>query len=178
MHLTNTKGKNTMITPSVTHTRFTIERTYPTTPERVFAAFADPAKKRRWFAAASDTHEVQEFEMDFRVGGQLRSSYRMNQGTPFPGAILTNHTNYLDVVPNRRIVIAYTMAFGEEPFSASLSTFELLPTENGTTLVFTEQAAFFEGADGPQMREDGWRKLLDQLAAELARETATLNAQP
>ena len=44
--------------------------------------------------------------------------------------------------------------------------------------MFTEQAAFFEGADGPQMREDGWRKLLDQLAAELARETATLNAQP
>ncbi len=35
---------------SVTHSTFVIERSYPTSPERVFAAFADPAKKRRWFA--------------------------------------------------------------------------------------------------------------------------------
>jgi hypothetical protein len=44
-----------------------------------------------------------------------------------------------------------------------------LPTEKGTDLIFTEQAAFFEGADGPQMREAGWRELLEALARELAR---------
>jgi hypothetical protein len=32
----------------------------------------------------------------------------------------------------------------------------------------THQAAFFEGADGPAMREDGWRKLLDKLSAGIA----------
>ena len=32
--------------PSVTHASFTIERLYKTPPGKVFAAFADPAKKR------------------------------------------------------------------------------------------------------------------------------------
>ena len=36
--------------PSVLHSTYTIERTYAATPERVFAALSDPAKKRRWFA--------------------------------------------------------------------------------------------------------------------------------
>jgi hypothetical protein len=45
---------------------------------------------------------------------------------------------------------------------------EFLPTQQGTDLIFTEQAAFFEGADGPEMREEGWHKLLEHLAKELA----------
>lgn len=34
----------------VLHSSFTLERSYPATPERVFAAWADPAAKARWFA--------------------------------------------------------------------------------------------------------------------------------
>jgi hypothetical protein len=37
--------------------------------------------------------------------------------------------------------------------------------------VFTHQAAFFEGADGPQMREAGWHQLLARLGGESAGET-------
>ena len=33
----------------VTHASFTLERSYPTPPARVFAAWADPALKSRWF---------------------------------------------------------------------------------------------------------------------------------
>jgi len=153
---------------SVTHSTFVIERSYPTTPERVFAAFADPAKKRRWFREDSGL-EVEEFKMDFRVGGIERSRFRSKEGSPLEGAAVTNDTTYQDIVPNRRIVIAYTMTIGDQRVSASLATFEFLPAEKGANLVFTEQAAFFEGADGPQMREEGWRKLLDQLAKELTR---------
>lgn len=40
-----------MSTP-VAHRSFTIERTYPTTVQRVFRGFSDPARKRRWFAEA------------------------------------------------------------------------------------------------------------------------------
>jgi len=153
---------------SVTHSTFVIERSYPATPERVFAAFADPAKKRRWFAE-SENHEVEEYEMDFRVGGNERARYRFKEGTPFAGTALTNQTNYQDIVPNRRVVIAYTMTMGDKRFSASLATVEFLRTDKGTDLIFTEQGAFFEGADGPQIREGGWRKLLEQLAKELTR---------
>jgi len=155
-----------MTEPSVIHNTFVIERSYPTTPERVFAAFADPAKKRRWFAEG-DHHDIEQFEMDFRAGGVETARYRMNANTPFPGTVLSSDGSYQDIVRNRRVVIASTMSLGDKSISASLVTFEFLPTDEGTDLIFTHQAAFFEGADGPQMREAGWRKLLDKLTVEL-----------
>ena len=154
--------------PSVIHSTFVIERSYPKPPERVFSAFADAAKKRRWFAE-SESHEVEEFAMDFRVGGTERSRYRFKEGTPFPGVALTNEGSYQDIVPDRRVVTASTMTLGDRRISASLVTVELLPTDEGTDLICTHQGAFFEGADGPQMREAGWRHLLEQLAKELTR---------
>ena len=143
-----------------------IERSFPTPPERVFAAFADPAKKRRWFGEGH-SHDVEEFTMDFRVGGNERFQYRFKEGTPFPGVALTSDGYYLDIVPNQRIAEAASMAIGGRRISTSLVTIELLPTDKGTDLICTHQGAFFEGADGPQMREAGWRKLLDRLETEL-----------
>ena len=163
-----TQAKTTPEERSVTHSTFVIERRYPVTPERVFAAFSDPDQKRRWMAAERGM-AVEAYELDFRVGGWERARYRFPEGSPFPGAILTNDTTYQDIVPNRRIVIAYTMSLGDRRFSASLATFEFLPAGEGTDLIFTEQGAYFEGADGPQMREQGWRTLLDSLARILTR---------
>jgi uncharacterized protein YndB with AHSA1/START domain len=150
---------------SVIHSTFEIERDYPVTPQRVFGAFSDPGKKLRWFRE-EDNLITEDFEMDFRVGGRERTRFRLKNG-PFEGVICTNDTTYQDIVPDSRIVLAYTMALGDRRFSASLATFELLPIPAGTKLVFTEQAAFFEGADGPEMRKDGWRLLLERLANEL-----------
>jgi len=147
---------------SITHATFTIERTYPTKPDRVFAAFSDPAKKRRWFAEGEE-FDIEEFAMDFRVGGSERARFRSKEGLVF-----TNDTIYRDILPNRHVVISYTMSVGDNRISSSQATVEFLPNDKGTNLIFTEQGAFFEGADGPQMREDGWRQLLGQLARELA----------
>lgn len=155
--------ESTMEKLSVTHSTFVIERSYPTTPERVFTAFADPAKKRRWFAE-SDGFTVREFEMDFRVGGSEYSRFHMQDGTP-----LANDTSYHDIEPNRRIVFAYTMSVGGRRISASLSTIELLPSDKGTNFVYTEQTAFFEGSDGEKIRKTGWSELFERLANELAR---------
>ncbi len=158
----------TMEERSVIHSTFVIERSYPATPERVFQAFADPTRKRRWFVEGQG-HEVEHYEMDFRVGGKERARFRFKEGTPLKGIAYTNDTSYQDIVPNRRVVLASAMAIGDRRISASLVTIELLPSETGTGLILTHQGAFFEGADGPEMREAGWRKLLERLTEELLR---------
>ena len=61
------------------------------------------------------------------------------------------------------------MSLGDKRISASLVTIELLPTDKGTDLICTHQGAFFEGSDGPQIREAGWRQLLELLGNGLMR---------
>ncbi len=160
---------STMEEQSVIHSTFVVEHSYTTAPERVFAAFADPNKKRKWYADRGGW-DVEDFQMDFRVGGVDLGRYRFKPGTPVPaGTPIVYDTTYQDIVPNRRIVLAYTVTLGESRISSSLATFELLPTEKGTDLIFTEQGAFFEGADGPQIREAGWKHLFKLLEDYLAR---------
>ncbi|MCU1236852.1 MAG: Activator of Hsp90 ATPase 1 family protein [Candidatus Solibacter sp.] len=153
--------------PSAIHATFVMERKYKAAPEKVFAAFADPAKKRRWFVESGGHELIEQYQMDFRVGGQERACFRFKEGTPVAGLICVTEGRYQDIVPDRRIVEASTMTIGGRRISASQVTIDLLPDEGGTELILTHQGAFFEGADGPQMREGGWRKLIDRLEGEL-----------
>lgn len=153
--------------PSTIHSTFVIEHRYPYPPAKLFAAFSDPAKKRRWYAE-SDTHDVEQFEMDFRVGGAERTLYRFRPGTPFPGVALRNDGMIQEITPDQRVVTATTMSLGDHRISSSLITVEFQPNAQGTNLVLTHQGAFYEGSDGPKMREDGWRKILERLTAALS----------
>jgi uncharacterized protein YndB with AHSA1/START domain len=155
-----------MSEPTAVHHTFVLERSFAKPPERVFAAFADPTQRRRWYAD-SRGHEVVSFNQDFRVGGVERLEYRFHEGTPFPGAALTNEGRYQDIVPNRRIVTASTMDLADHRISVSLVTLEFLATDRGTDLICTHQGTFFEGSDSPEMRQQGWQTLLDRLEKEL-----------
>ena len=84
---------------------------------------------------------------------------------------MDNDTVYLDIVPDRRIVLAYTMTVAERRTSISLATVELAPAGDGTRLVYTEQSAFFDGAGKPAGREAGCRELFEKLGAVLRNQT-------
>ena len=156
--------------PSAIHSTFALERSYPKLPKTVFAAVAEAAKKKRWFAEG-EGHELQQFELDFRVGGTERLMYRLKARTPAAGMMLTNESRYQDIVPQRRIVMAGTMDLGDKRILISLVTFEFLRTDTGTDLILTDQGTYLDGVSGltPQMLEAGWRKLLDHLQTELMR---------
>ena len=146
---------------TVVHDTIVIERTFDHRPSRVFAAWRDPATKREWFAQG-EGWQIEEYGLDFRVGGREHGRFRRANGPE-----TRNETIYLDIVPDRRIVMAYTMAIDGANISASLGTVEFEAIAARTRLIYTEQAAFFEGADGPPLRRHGWVDLLEALAATL-----------
>ncbi len=152
--------------PTVIHSTFQLERKLKASPERVFAAFADEATKRRWFYEGGH-HGLESHQLDFKIGGKERAQMKLGPGTPVSGKTLVNDIVYEDIVPGRRIVTAYRMSFDGKPFSASLATIELLPAGSGTDLLFTHQGAYFENSDGPEMRKGGWESLLSKLVKEL-----------
>ena len=142
----------------IVHASFTIERSYASSPARVFAAFSDPAQKRRWFAEG-EGWEVEQFEVDFRVGGHERSRFRFQGGPP-----ITNDSVYQVIQPNERIILAYAMTVDGAPISGSLLTMEFVPEGSGTRIVLTEQGAYLDGKDAPTQREEGSRQLFESLA--------------
>jgi uncharacterized protein YndB with AHSA1/START domain len=157
-----------MVIAAAVFGNFTIERRYPAHPSKVFAACADPMLKKSWYAE-SDTHELKAFESDFHVGGAERLTYMFGGASPFPGAELINEGVYHDIVDQQRIVTSSRMAFQGTPISVALETIEIAEVDGETALTLTFQGVFFEGADGAEMREQGWRELLDRLGRSLAR---------
>jgi uncharacterized protein YndB with AHSA1/START domain len=150
---------------SIEHATFVIERTYDSSPARVFAAWADPAAKARWFGPGED--EAGEYDLDFRIGGR-----ELNRGAGPDGELYTYEARYQDIVPDERIVYTYDMRREETRISVSLATIELEPEGSGTRLILTEHGAFLDGQDKPQYREEGTGSLLDALGAELQRQPA------
>ncbi len=160
-----------MTAHSVIHETFTIQRTYPAAPSRVFAAFASAEAKTAWgdtgdLEPADGDAAVSEF--DFRPGGHERFGHR------WQGITYRYDARYYDIVPDQRIVYCYEMYADDARISVSVTTIEFVKSGDGTALVYTEQGAFLDGIDGPdaaQLRKEGTAEMLDNL-------TAYLQSQP
>ena len=143
----------------VTHATFSLEHSYQVPPVRVFAAWAEPAAKARWFAPGPDSRH----QLDFRVGGR-----EVAHGGPEDGPVMTFESLYRDIVPEERIVYTSNMHRDGIRMSVSVSTVEFLPTGGGTQLRYTEQGVFLDGIDTPEEREHGTAEMLDKLGEALA----------
>lgn len=148
---------------SISHGTFVVERSYPASPQRVFAAWADPKLKARWFGAPNTPAQI----FEFKVGGR---EFVSGQGPG--GADFTFDVRYYDIVPDNRIVYAYEMHLGAQRISVSVATIEMRPEGAGTHLVVTEMGAFLDGLDTLKQREDGTNWLMDALERALAQDDA------
>lgn len=138
----------------VKHATFVVERTYAASPAKVYQAWADPDAKSKWFSKAET--------FDFHVGG-----HEYSKGGPPEGPIFTFDACYQEIIPQQRIVYSYTLDSDDRRISVSLTTVELIPEGSGTKLIFTEQGAFFDGLDTPEIREHGTNLMLDTLGTTL-----------
>jgi uncharacterized protein YndB with AHSA1/START domain len=153
---------------SVLHDSFTIERTYPAAPSRVFAAFASWEAKDVWGDTGGlepAAGEAGETEFDFRVGGIERF------GHVWRGVTYRYIAKYYDIVPDQRIVYSYEMYADDARISVSLATLEFDKSGENTVLTVTEQGAYLDGIDGADantLRREGTAEMLDNLVGYLA----------
>jgi uncharacterized protein YndB with AHSA1/START domain len=147
---------------SVQHATFVIEREFAFPPARVFAAWADPKAKSKWFGGPSGQWTPLERQMEFRIGGRERA-----KGRWAGGRVTDFQATYHDIVPDQRIVYSYAMHVDDKRISVSLATIEFAPSGRGTKLVLTEQGAFLDGYDDAGSRERGTGALMDALTKSL-----------
>ena len=144
------------------HDKFVIERRFPQSPARVFAAFATEAGKTRWFSGPNDQWDAIDRHFDFSVGGTEHLEGRWKSGT-----VSRFDASYHDIVADARIVYAYRMTIDGKPISVSLSSIEFIPDGTGTRLVHTEHGIYLDGYEDKGSRFHGISAQYDKLGETL-----------
>ena len=145
---------------SIAHGSFTVKRPIRCR-RRVFAAFADPSIKGKWFGDPEKESVADVFE--FKVGGLERRSGEVGGDTRYAMEL-----RYYDIVPDQRIVYAYDVEINGVRHSVSVATVEFAPSGTGTAVSVTEHGAFLDGHENPPDRQGGTEFTLDRLGALLA----------
>jgi uncharacterized protein YndB with AHSA1/START domain len=140
-------------TRSETHAEIRIERTIAASPERVYAAWTDPALMNRWFCP--NPAMALDVTADVVVGG----TYRVDMGE---GRHVAEGT-YTELVPPRVVAFTWRWTTADDPVTQV--RVELEPTATGTHLVLVQTGlADLEDAKG---HREGWELSLDRLPAVL-----------
>jgi uncharacterized protein YndB with AHSA1/START domain len=152
----------------VIHGSFSVSVELDSPPEQVFAAYADPELRRRWFRVPGSESE---HELDFRVGGQEAS-----RGVFAPSGVpehLEYRSTFLDIVPGERIVYSYSFTLDGVPRWASLVTVALTAAGAGSVLDHVEDFAFLayagDGTNDVAHLKGGTRLQYNALAVALER---------
>lgn len=135
----------------------TIKRHLNAPPEKVFRAWTDPDKLKRWFGPGE--LEIIRAETDLRAGGRYVIVGRSPDGEE-------HHVSgtYREVVPDQRLV--FTWAWRSTPERESLVTIDIRPDGDGSMLTLTHEQFFDEPAR--DRHQHGWTASLDKLERALA----------
>lgn len=147
---------------TIFQTSFTIERRMAVPPKTVFAAWADPAARRRWSDCHPDALE-NTFAMDFQPGGGA-----LHRVVYADGAVQVVRMHHFDVTPPLRAVYAYEIELDGRRLSVSLVSVEFRAEAEGTLMAYAEQVAYLDGHYDIEERIHGTNEGFDRLELELA----------
>ena len=143
-----------------------LERTLPVAPDRVWAAWTDPALLVQWFTPAP--WKTVSADLDVRAGGRCITTMESPEGEQFP-----NVGCYLQVEPGRLLVFTSAMVEGFRPIVAGdgmpfTGRVEISPAADGGTH-YRAIAMHADKAGVEQHVEmgfhEGWGAATDQLVA-------------
>jgi len=135
----------------------TLKRRFNASPEKVYAAWADPQKLVQWFGPGQVEEGSVKADIDLRVGGRYRISFNAKGTYNEVGGV------YREVVPNERLVFSW--AWHSTPERESLVTVSINPEGSGTLLTFLHEQ--FADATARDNHERGWTELLGKLESYL-----------
>jgi uncharacterized protein YndB with AHSA1/START domain len=124
-------------------------------PERVYAAWTDPAQLKEWWGP--EGVRTRNLTADVRVGGK----YRWDLTSP-DGEEMSAFGEYRELIPGKKIVFTWKWDDDEVwQHRTSLVTVELSNRGGGTELRFKhEQLPSEESRD---RHNEGWNSILDRL---------------
>jgi uncharacterized protein YndB with AHSA1/START domain len=140
-----------------------LTRRYDAPPERVFAAWTEPAVLRRWWAAVQGW-QTSSAAVDLRPGGR----YRLSMRDPAAGAEYSVSGEYVEIVPPDRLVYTWTWEGEAEIMRGSegtLVTVEFAPDGDGTEVVITHSGFVDERIR--DLHGEGWSGCLANLKGAL-----------
>ena len=144
---------------NVIHDTVVVRRLYEATVERVYRAWTDAALLERWYVPGDESWSATMVSHDFRVGGGKRITFG------HPGERFVEDCHYVDIIPNRRLCYAMTIARGDTRITVSMVTVELTARGASCEVRVTDQVAILDGGDTAKDRERGWGETLGKLPA-------------
>ena len=133
-----------------------VKKAFTATTERVFDAWLDPEKAKR-FLFATQSGEIVRCEIDARPGGRFTITRRDEQGD-------TEHVGQYEVVDRPKRLV---FTFGVPRYSEVMTTvkIDIVPLDSGCELTLTHEGVL------PEWKEksvEGWTMILDGLENRLA----------
>src|SRR5579872_7347022 len=141
-----------MATTTAVKPSLTIKRRFDAPPAKVFAAWIDPEKVKRWMGPGEV--KALSVESDPRTGGRYRWLMKAPDGEEHDVSGV-----YREVIQDRKLV--FTWAWKSTPERESLVTVDIKPDGDGSVMTLTHEQ-FFD-ADARDRHQHGWTGAMEKL---------------